>query len=494
MNPPKQEKNAAMRAAAAAASQGPGKAQDDSVAKASEEVGAMMPAWDMVEALMSGTSAMRAAGVRYLPKFPKETPANHSLRLNSATLRPAFSTTIERLVAKPFAKLLSYDDDFPPEVKKLCDDIDTQGRNLTVFAAEVLETALSFGQAHIFVDTQTAPAGLTVEQERALGIRPYFVLIKPKQLLGWKTSEKGELLQVRWMERVTEDDGAWGVKKIDQVRVIEPGRWSLWRKERDSAGNERWVEHDSGTMSITDTIPLVTVYGRRTGILQSKPPLMELAHLNVKHWQCQSDQDNLMRIARVPILTVSGVDNSFEMTVGSQAAVKLPMGAAMAFVEHSGSAISSGQSQLDALAEEMVQSGAQMLVVKPQATATGVHSDNQVMMSDLQRVVLGLQDGLNLAISYLGKYMRNEVSAKVSVYNDFGFSTVGEASASVLQGMATAGQISTETLFEEMKRRGILSGEREWEEEKARIEAQGPPPGAETPPDDGNNAGQVAGA
>jgi hypothetical protein len=38
-----------------------------------------------------------------------------------------------------------------------------------------------------------------------------------------------------------------------------------------------------------------------------EPPLLDLAYLNVKHWQSQSDQDNILHIARVPILALIGV-------------------------------------------------------------------------------------------------------------------------------------------------------------------------------------------
>jgi hypothetical protein len=34
-------------------------------------------------------------------------------------------------------------------------------------------------------------------------------------------------------------------------------------------------------------------------------PLRDLAYLNVKHWQSQSDQDTILHVARVPILAIS---------------------------------------------------------------------------------------------------------------------------------------------------------------------------------------------
>jgi len=35
--------------------------------------------------------------------------------------------------------------------------------------------------------------------------------------------------------------------------------------------------------------------------MQAKPPLLDLAWLNVEHWQSASDQSNILHVARVPI-------------------------------------------------------------------------------------------------------------------------------------------------------------------------------------------------
>lgn len=43
-----------------------------------------------------------------------------------------------------------------------------------------------------------------------------------------------------------------------------------------------------------------------------KPPLIELAHLNVKHWQSQSDQDNILHVIRVPILVRIGIQTQYD--------------------------------------------------------------------------------------------------------------------------------------------------------------------------------------
>jgi hypothetical protein len=61
----------------------------------------------------------------------------------------------------------------------------------------------------------------------------------------------------------------------------------------------------------------------------------------------------------------------------------------------------------------------------------------------------------------------------VTLFKDFGFSSLAEATAQLVKDMAAAGLISKETAFHEQQRRGVISPDVTWEDEQARIEAQG---------------------
>jgi hypothetical protein len=41
--------------------------------------------------------------------------------------------------------------------------------------------------------------------------------------------------------------------------------------------------------------------------MRGSPPLLNLALLNIKHWQSQSEQDNILHVARVPLLVAYGL-------------------------------------------------------------------------------------------------------------------------------------------------------------------------------------------
>jgi hypothetical protein len=261
--------------------------------------------------------------------------------------------------------------------------------------------------------------------------------------------------------------------------VLEPGRWEIHRQNE----KKEWVLYEEGVTSI-DFIPFVPVYGERVGFMLGRPPMLELAHLNVAHWQSASDQQTILHVARVPILTVIGaqdeVDSNgkvtpWKLTVGSSAAVKLPQGGDMKYVEHSGKAIDAGGKDLEALEERMRQAGAELLVLAPgKVTATQVATENAVGMCALQRIAEDLEDALDAALEIMAKWVKIETGGHVSLFKDFGAATLAEASADLLLKSNMAGKISDETYRAELQRRGILSADVDEQEEKDRIELEGP--------------------
>ena len=448
----------------------------------SAEVDSLAKQWPLLEALMEGTPAMREGTTQYLPRWPNEEADSYRARVATATLFPAYRRTVRVMAGKPFSKDVTLSEDTPESIKNWSEDIDLQGVSLHSFAAEMFEESF-YGLAGILVDyprVGPAPNGVrTVAQVEATGARPYWVRVKHEQLLGWKAKNiagRMKLTQLRLMESVEEDDGEFGTKTIAQVRVLEPGKWRTFRAGTNT--DKAWVLFESGTTTLAD-IPFVPLYGSRMAFMMGAAPLLDLAYLNVKHWQSQSDQDTILHVARVPILARIGVDNSVPMTVGASTAMDLPMGADMKFVEHSGAAIEAGRKSLEDLEAQMLQTGAELLVKKPgDRSATEAAGDQEGNKSDLQRMTEAAEDSLDQALQFMAAYARLPSGGNVSLFKDFGAATLSDASATLIKDLQAAGLISKETAIIELQRRGVLSAEIDPEDELAKAEADGPQPGS----------------
>ena len=292
----------------------------------SAAVQAMLDDWRLAADLLGGTKAMRAAGTRRLPRWPKEELDAYSTRLGTAVLFPAYQRTVQTLSGKPFSKPITFGEDIDDRMREWLADIDLEGRNLDAFAADVFEGAMGYGLGGIFVEyPRRSDAVRTQAQEAAAGLRPYWVHIHASQILGWRQEKIGgawQLTQLRFMEMVEVPDGEWGTKLVEQVRVLSIGAWQTWRAAETDGGAFTLFEEGVTTLR---RIPFVPVQAGRIAFMVSRPPLIEVAHLNVSHWQSASDQQTILHVARVPILAAFGIeDEAWTLTVGASVASKLP--------------------------------------------------------------------------------------------------------------------------------------------------------------------------
>lgn len=459
------------------------------VHQCSNEIDACRKRWAILEALYGGTRSMRDCRQTYLPKWPAEEDDSYNLRISVATLFPAWARTLSVMSGKPFSEPVTLSDDAPPQVVQWSQDIDLQGTSLHSFAAEMFEETVGFGLAGVLVDyPDTRPRDdqgqvipgpqpqRTVAQVEAEGLRPYWVRIKHEQILGWKAQNIGgkmRLTQLRILETYEEEVGDYGVECKPQVRVLRPGSWETWR----ATDTKAWVLADSGTTSLT-VIPFVPFYGKRESFMVGSPPLLELGYLNVKHWQSQSDQDTILHVARVPILAIIGADEESKVVVGASSACKLPINAEMKFVEHTGAAIQAGADSLKDLEDQMIQSGAELLVKKPgDRSATESANDAEGNKSDLQRIAENFEDSLDQALWLTAQYAGLPDGGSVELFSDYGAATLTDASAQLVLSLQQGGVISKKTTIEELKRRGVLAEKVDAEEEASAVEEDGPPLG-----------------
>ena len=86
---------------------------------------------------------------------------------------------------------------------------------------------------------------------------------------------------------------------------------------------------------------------------ESRSPLYDIAELNLKHYQIQSDLDNILHISSVPLLAVFGYPNADEITTGPNEALSLPPESRMEYVSPSGDSYDSQFTRLKDIADQI---------------------------------------------------------------------------------------------------------------------------------------------
>jgi len=445
--------------------------EEKTVATPSAEVTVMREPHAMLEALMGGTRKMRKVS-SLLPKWSGEDADAYKDRLAAATLFPAYKRTVNVMSSKPFAEPLTLQD-APPDIEKWAEDIDREGVNLHTFAQDCFRESF-YGLAGILVESPKAlpikGRAPTKAEQDAAGVRPYMVRIKHDQLIGWRISSGNggrKLMQLRYQDDAVVDDGEFGTKLVKRVRVLEPGKFRVYElRKTEVTGKEEWVLIEEGLTDLPE-ITFVPVYGFRDDFMCGSPPLEDLAYNNVKHWQSQSDQDNILHCARVPILKFKTDDEKAELKIGAAQAVRIPQSADLEWVELQGNSIGEGGKSLDALEKQMIQDGAELLVKQPGTrTATESENDADANRCYLQRMAEGFKDALEQAIRYMAMYAKLPDTTQVKLFMDFG---VDRRTMDAILKMFEDGLISEETVWEAAIERGELPENFDADVEKERL-------------------------
>lgn len=386
----------------------------------------MSSAWTIVTNVSGGTARMRSVGSIYLPKEPAERPEAYTRRLNRSVFFNAYSRTRDALVGMVFKNDPELGEDVPEPIKKHLENVDLAGSHFDVFAKELFTDAFE-GHSFVLVDMQPAlPEGSTKADEIATGRRPYWVKYKASQALNWRTEiVNGEtvLSQITFEEKTTEPKGEYGEEEVCRYRVFRLAQkvvtWSVYRKQKaEGTAEEAFLEEGSGRVNGLDRIPVAVVYGNKEGMLQSSPPLLDLAYLNIRHWQHYSDYSNILHVAQVPILVRKGAtqeQQSIEVGVGST--VDVPNEGDLKWCEHSGKAIESGRMELQDLEQRMALMGLSMLSQKTDSnvTATEIRANNLQESSDLATMARSLQDCLELALEFHAKYLELDSGGSIKL-------------------------------------------------------------------------------
>jgi hypothetical protein len=386
----------------------------------------MSPAWKIVEDVSGGTAKMRKAGTTYLPKEKGEDTESYRARLDRAVFFNGYSRTRDALVGMVCKHNPDIEEDVPQAIVKHLENIDLAGSHVDVFVKELFSDAFE-GLAFILVDMQPAlPPGSTKADENAAGRRPYWLKYKGCQALNWRTEViNGEtvLTQITFEEISTEPQGDYGEQSVFRYRVFRLSdgvvSWMLYRKQKAAeTAEEVFVEDGKGTVSGPKRIPVAVVYGNRMGMLLSSPPLLDLAYLNIAHYQELSDYREQLH-ALVPILVRIGVPVEVQKTlvVGPHSVADVPNDTDLKYISHDGKALEATREGLMDTEQRMALLGLSMLTQKTDAsvTATEIRANNLQESSDLATMARSLQDAIETALEFHAQYLGLESGGSIKL-------------------------------------------------------------------------------
>lgn len=423
--------------------------------------------YEIVDNLVKGTAAMIAAGETYLPKEPKEPLSAYNIRLGNSVLAPFYKRTIAKAVGKALAKGINVVTN--DSLAYLIDSVDGSGTSMETFAKQVIHSAINYGITYILTDAPIADQMNTLAD--MADIKPYFVEIKPTNVLDIKTDFVGSQLVLtyfRFMETVIDYKDLKTQVSITQVKeflIDESGTVVCNTIRKDAQGKE--ILASSVEMIGFNRIPITPVYGNKIAPYIGSPLLIDLAYLNLKHYRKQSDADWSEHFSMTPILALSGfqptVDENGgiqEFVLSANTSVILPNGGDVKWVQGDSSTMQQARESIKALEEQMEKFGIELTVQSQNGTetATGRIIDAAEANSVLKSIVIDLEWSLYNAILIAGDILGID-AVDTSVDIDKSFTVANNADITLLKDLFQAGILTLEEVRAELATRKIIMSE-----------------------------------
>lgn len=482
---------------AAVANAGPKGSSDPMLARG-DDIAKMVGYWDKTAAIIDGIEAMREAGALFLPKFTDEEAEEHESRLKLTKMTNVFRDIVESLAAKPFERNVKIDEDgdpLPELISNFDQNVDGAGLTLTAFANLVFFNGIANAIDWIMVDAPTRdPSIRTLADMKAKGVRPYW-----SRVLGYNV--------IRATSKVID-----GIECLTFIRIYEPGETDHIREfERNPDGTVVWrlfaetdkvdpktmtkfVQTDEGMLSI-GRIPMVPfATGRRDGrTWRYHPSLQDAADLQIELYQQESGLKFAKTLTAYPMLSGNGIKP--EKTADGKSIKKIRVGpnrvlyappdgggnaGSWSYVEPSAESLKFLAADIEGTIKELRELGRQPLTVQS-SNLTSITT--QVAAGKAKSAVkqwgivlkLALTEALKLTAQFVG-VDTSTVNYDVDIFLEFD-EFFDDKSLDSLGKDRDRGDLSRESYWEEMRRRGIYRQNFDPEEEKLRLLSEVPSDG-----------------
>lgn len=461
--------------------------------KRSNDSAKMLPYWEMAADLVEGIDALKAKEKQYLPGFENESKSNYDVRLSLTKYTNIISDIIENLASKPFEKDIKLPDEgkgTPEQIKTFVEDVDGAGNTLSTFAYDIFYNGIQYVVDWIFIDFPTIPVAegrtRTREEEKQLGIKPFWTHVLGINVYDaqWKVIKgKEQLTYIKIHEHATGVDP-------EQFRIMyadENGaRFEIWRKTDKL---DEYYLYAEGPITI-GIIPLVSFatgrrHGRRYFYKQPMRPAMELQ----KELYLEESGEKFSRtIAAYPMLSANGVKPDIDPTTKLPKPINIgPMKALYAPPDGNGNSGEWKFMQPDAgifnylkedkkdTIQQLRELGRQPLTAQS-GNLTVINS--AFAASKSKTAVLAwaflLKNAIEEALLITAMWMNVSYDPDVEIYTEFDNFIDGANDVDALGSMREKGDLSQETYWEEMSRRGILSDNFTAERERERLTKEFP--------------------
>lgn len=405
------------------------------------EVEAMLAKWTLIEDCLAGDAAIKKKREVYLPiPNPEDTSDTNKARYTNYLLRAVFYNVVANTTAGLVGQVFNTDpvSEYPPELEPLWFDADGKGVTLVQHSKKSLSSVLAFGRCGLMVDFPKGHADGTpfTRQEVLDGTaRPTLLYYGPRDIVNWRFMQVNAVsvlsLVVLCEDYIISDDG-FEIKRGKEFRVLRLSNSNeytveTWRRRNDDE-NAPYMLHESPVKPTDHAgkplnyIPFYFIGAQNNDANPDKPPMYDMAVLNIAHYRNSADYEDSVFMVGQPTpyfsgLTQTWVDEVLKGTIqlGSRGAVPLPENGAAGLIQAEPNSMV--KEAMDQKERQMVALGAQLVEEKEvQRTLGEAEMEKAVITSVLTSCAHNVSQAYEQALETAALFMGVPLTEESLVY------------------------------------------------------------------------------
>lgn len=420
--------------------------------------------WARMRDCAAGEDAVKARRQEYLPRPGGQSERAYRAYLARAVWYGATERTLNGLAGAIFRHPPVVE--APDALARQLDTIAADGGPFEVLAQSVTREALLTGRAGLLADRAADANG-----------NPYLALYPSESILNWESA----LLHGR--QRLTRLVLREDMERCRELLLDTTGQYRvrLWRRKSRQAGTYEIAQEHRPTRAgqPLDFIPFTFVGARGLSPAVEKPPLADLAGMNLAHYRNSADYEQSLFLTGQPTPWIAGRLEARERptSIGSGTIWHLPEGCSVGMLEFTGAGLAAlRQAMLDKEAR-MVQLGARLLEAPKRTaeTAEAVRLRGEAEASSLSILAGTVGRGLTRALRHIAWWQGLEPEAvTVRLNRDFVEARLTAPDILALVESWQKGAISRRTLYDNLRDGEVLPPDRDFDEEQRLIETDQP--------------------
>jgi hypothetical protein len=366
---------------------------------------------------------------KYLPQpNPLDTSEENQERYKQYVKRAVFynftSRTRDGLVGQVF--LRPPVSEIPTELDMLTANADGEGLSLEQVSKRAAQNVLSYGRGGLLTDFPPTDGASTPDELKKGNIRPVIKSYMPWQIRNWATIQRGanRVLSLIVLEEVhlqeigdfaLQEQLTYRVLRLDPVTYVYTVELHTEQRTKGGKGTgkfdvDRFTPTDKDGKTF-DEIPFVPLGAEANDVIPDKPPLLDLALLNIAHYRNSADYEEASFLTGQPTCVIIGVTEQWvtnvlkgAVTLGSRASISLPVGADAKLIQATANTMPFEAMKLKE--EQALSLGAKLVqATKKVRTATEVMVDTTSESSVLHNVAKNVSAGIEQCLKWACRFV-----------------------------------------------------------------------------------------